>query len=228
MDHQLNTSCKGSENNTKAWKRTLTFEEGKIRIATNYPPKLVDAIARGIKAQLVLDGQTKEIGHVGGPDPHEEANYEECQHEMLPDATELYVKEPVIDANTGVELDPKKVAVARATELEWIKKQNVYSKVPTSMCYQETNRQPITLKWVDRNKGDEGELPIAPGGTRNKVSRTGGAHPGIRPIQFNAATRGFEAAVQSASHFARFAQRRQAVTKADRYFASTFLRASSP
>jgi hypothetical protein len=27
-------------------------------------------------------------------------------------------------------------------------------KIPTSMCYAETNRAPITLKWVDRNKGD--------------------------------------------------------------------------
>lgn len=148
----LKVICKSSD--TKAWKRTLTFEEGRVRIATNYPPKLLEAIARGVKAQLVLDGQTKEIGHVGGPDPHEEANYEDYQHDMLPDATELYVKEPVIDANTGVELEPKKVAVARATELEWIKKQNVYSKVPTEMCYQETSRPPITLKWVDRNKGD--------------------------------------------------------------------------
>jgi len=123
-------------------------------VPTNYPPKLVYAIARGVRAQHVLDGQIKEIGHVGGPDPHEETNYEEYQHEMLPSATEMYVKEPVLDANTGVELDPKKVAVARATELEWIKRQNVYSKVPTSMCYAETSRAPITLKWVDRNKGD--------------------------------------------------------------------------
>ena len=85
----LKVICKSSD--TKAWKRTLTFEEGRVRIATNYPPKLLEAIARGVKAQLVLDGQTKEIGHVGGPDPHEEANYEDYQHDMLPDATELYM-----------------------------------------------------------------------------------------------------------------------------------------
>eukprot|EP00435_Cladocopium_sp_Y103_P036481 s3436_g9.t1 len=148
----LKVICKSDDR--KTWKRTLTFKEGRVQVPTNYPPKLVDAIARGIRAQPVLDGQMKEIGHVGGPDPHEEANYEECHHEMLPSATELYVKEPVIDANTGVELDPKKVGAARATELEWIKRQDVYTKVPTSMCYEETNRPPITLKWVDRNKGD--------------------------------------------------------------------------
>ena len=144
--------CKGDD--TKTWKRKLQFKEGTVRVPTDYPPKLVDAIARGIRAQLVPDGQIKEIGHVGGPDPHEEANFEEHHHETLPKAEGLYVKEPVIDANTGVELDPIKVAEARATELAWIKKQDVYQQVPTSMCYEETGGPPITLKWVDRNKGD--------------------------------------------------------------------------
>ena len=96
----LKVICKS--NGTKTWKRTLTFEEGRVQVRTNYPPKLVYAIARGVRAQHVLDGQIKEIGHVGGPDPHEETNYEEYQHEMLPSATEMYVKEPVLDANTGV------------------------------------------------------------------------------------------------------------------------------
>ena len=119
----LKVICKSDD--TKTLKRTLTFKEGKVQGPTDYPPKLSDGIARGVRAQLVLDGEMKEIGHVGGPDPHEETNYEECQHEMLPSATEMYVKEPVLDANTGLELDPKKVAVARATEREWVKSQNV-------------------------------------------------------------------------------------------------------
>ena len=50
-----------------------------------YPPK------------LVLDGDMKEIGHVGGPD--EEANFEEHHHSALPKASDLDVGEPVTDAN---------------------------------------------------------------------------------------------------------------------------------
>ncbi|CAE7240586.1 unnamed protein product [Symbiodinium natans] len=138
----------------RVWKRELAFEEGKVAARLCYPPKLVQAIAKGIKAQLVLDGELKELGSVGGPDPHEEPNFEEHHYETLPKADELYVKEPVIDANTGAELDPKKVAKARLTELEWVKKQNVYTKVDEATCWQETGRPPITLKWVDRNKGD--------------------------------------------------------------------------
>ena len=67
------------------------FEEGKIRVKPRYPPKLVNAIVRGIKAQLVLDGEIKEIGHVGGPDPHEEGHLEEHHHSTLPKASELHM-----------------------------------------------------------------------------------------------------------------------------------------
>ena len=58
------------------------------------------------------------------------------------------------DANTGVELDPKKVAAARATELAWVQRRRVYEKVDEPICYEETGKPPITLKWIDRNKGD--------------------------------------------------------------------------
>ena len=138
----------------RVWKRELAFEEGKVTAKLRYPPKLVQAIAKGIKAQLVLDGELRELGSVGGPDPHGEPNFEEHHYDTLPKADQLYVKEPVVDANTGAELDPKKVAQARLTELEWVKKQNVYTKVDETICWQETGRPPITLKWVDRNKGD--------------------------------------------------------------------------
>ena len=61
----------------------------------------------------------------------------------------------MIDANTGVELDPKKVAAARATELAWVQRQRVYEKVDEPICYEETGKPPIALKWIDRNKGDQ-------------------------------------------------------------------------
>ena len=88
----------------------------------------------------------KEIGHVGGPD--EEANFEEHHHSALPKASDLNVGEPVTDA------DLKKVAEARASELEWVKRQGAYKKISEDTCYAETGRHPITLKQIDRNKGD--------------------------------------------------------------------------
>ena len=50
---------------------------------------------------------------------------------------------------------PEEGAEARASELAWVKKQEVYEKVDESVCWAETGRPPITLKWVDRNKGDD-------------------------------------------------------------------------
>ncbi|CAE7372762.1 GIP, partial [Symbiodinium sp. CCMP2592] len=148
----LEKLCKDSG---KVWNRELSFKEGIVQAKAEYPPKLERAVLAGVRAQLVLDGEMREVGHVGGPDPHEEPPLEEYLHESLPKASELYVKEPVIDANTGAELDPRKVAEARASELAWVKKQGVYDKVDESICWSETGRPPITLKWVDRNKGDD-------------------------------------------------------------------------
>ena len=148
----LKKLCKDS---TKVWNRELSFKEGIVQAKAEYPPKLERAVLAGVRAQLVLDGEMREVGHVGGSDPHEEPPLEEYLHESLPKAGKLYVKEPVIDANTGAELDPRKVAEARASELAWVKKQEVYEKVDESVCWAETGRPPITLKWVDRNKGDD-------------------------------------------------------------------------
>jgi hypothetical protein len=127
------------------------FEEGKVKEKLRYPPKLVNAIVQ-VKAQLVLDGEIKEIGHVGGPDPHEEANFEEHHHGTLPKASELRVSEPVIDAKAGVTLDPKKVAEARASELERVKRQGVYTKISEDTCYAEAGRPPIINVKMDRQK----------------------------------------------------------------------------
>ena len=148
----LEKLCKG---NAKVWNRTLSFKEGIVTAKAEYPPKLERALLAGVRAQLVLDGEMKEVGHVGGPDPHEEPPLEEYLHDTLPKAGQLHVSEPVIDANTGAQLDARKVAEARASELAWVKKQGVYEKVEESVCWDETGRPPITLKWVDRNKGDD-------------------------------------------------------------------------
>ena len=40
-------------------------------------------------------------------------------------------------------------------ELDWIHEQGVYTKVSLQTCYDETGKNPITLKWVDTNRGDD-------------------------------------------------------------------------
>ena len=58
------------------------------------------------------------------------------------------------DANTGVVLDNDKVNAARQDDLSWIRRAEGYVKRPISECLEVTGKQPITLKWLDRNKGD--------------------------------------------------------------------------
>ena len=94
----LRRLCESSE---KAWNRKITFQERIVQAKAEHSPKVQRAILTVMKAQLVLDGEMREVGHVGGPDPHEEPPLEEYCHERLPKAGEVYVKEPVIDANSS-------------------------------------------------------------------------------------------------------------------------------
>ena len=58
------------------------------------------------------------------------------------------------DVNGGV-LDSKLVKVAREVELQWIKKMQVYELVDEKEAREKTGRQPISVRWVDTNKGDD-------------------------------------------------------------------------
>ena len=53
------------------------------------------------------------------------------------------------------ELDPRKVVEARAEEIKYVRKMNLYHKVPRSLCKKVTGKAPIQTMWIDTNKGDE-------------------------------------------------------------------------
>ena len=64
MDHKFSNSGKGSQSNLQKQRHQDLEADphvwgGESSSATNYPPKLVYAIARGVRAQHVLDGQKK-------------------------------------------------------------------------------------------------------------------------------------------------------------------------
>ena len=65
----------------------------------------------------------------------------------------MTVTGPVYDTNTGAELDLEKVAAARKEELDWVQRQCIYKKVDAEDA-RKFGKVPITIKWVDRNKGD--------------------------------------------------------------------------
>ena len=55
---------------------------------------------------------------------------------------------------TGTVLDNALVAKACEEEMAWVSKQNLWDVVSEVECFAETGRESITMKWVDRNKGD--------------------------------------------------------------------------
>ncbi len=62
--------------------------------------------------------------------------------------------EKFIDHVNGGLLDPEKVKMARAKEMEYIRKMRVYDKVPRRRCEESSQRKTIKLRWVDTCKAD--------------------------------------------------------------------------
>lgn len=58
------------------------------------------------------------------------------------------------DDVSGKELPGELVKAARAEELQVIKDMGVWEERPREECLKRTGRKPITLRWVDTNKGD--------------------------------------------------------------------------
>ena len=77
----------------------------------------------------------------GGPAPKEDEFPEDVQVEGFWD-----------DVNGGW-LPEKLVKAARHEELEWIHRREVYREVDEQECFKVTGKPPISLRWVDTNKG---------------------------------------------------------------------------
>ena len=132
----------------------------RLKVVERWPKKMhsilqLHAVVNGLKTQMEIDGEIDEhLSAVGaGPTPHERVEDKEEYYEGWFPETED--QEVVYDSVTGVQLELEKVLKARKEELDWVHKAQVYTKVPLEECYNETGKEPITLKWVDRNKGDQ-------------------------------------------------------------------------
>ena len=53
----------------------------------------------------------------------------------------------------GAELNPRAVRQSREEEIDYVRKMKLYNKVPISECYKETGRKPVSVRWVDTDKG---------------------------------------------------------------------------
>ena len=59
------------------------------------------------------------------------------------------------DDVTGKLIKTELVLKARAEQLEEVRKFNVYGKVPIQNCWNDTGKDPIGVRWLNDNKGDD-------------------------------------------------------------------------
>ncbi len=64
------------------------------------------------------------------------------------------------DEITHRKLERKEVQEARLEELRQVYQHKVYMKVPIQQCWDETGMNPISVRWLDINKGDEDDHDV--------------------------------------------------------------------
>ena len=114
----------------------------------------------GLRRQLDHDGKAQP-GHVGlldavweSGEPVCETNVEQfvCRNGAVFNIS-VAANAEFKDDSTGQPLDPKLVREARQKELDYFNSKGVWRIAAVSECRRVMRRNPITVRWVDVNKG---------------------------------------------------------------------------
>ena len=92
-------------------------------------------------------------GNTSGRDLMNVAKEIQSQYRTVEDDNQEELEEAWDDVS-GAQLDPKAVKEARKAEVEYIHKMNLYTKVTMAECRKQTGKAPISVRWIDVNKGD--------------------------------------------------------------------------
>ena len=137
---------------------------GKIaREAAVYPFKLCRAILRGCVRQLQADRRLQSGQH------GVQCLWEESAETMLAELDSETVMEVMSvagsaaaiqnklfkDSVTGQPLPGELVCAARKLELDYFEKKLVWERVPRGEAFARTGKAPISVRWIDTNKGDD-------------------------------------------------------------------------
>ena len=57
------------------------------------------------------------------------------------------------DVNEGWELPIEKVKAARAAEVSYMEGRGIWTVRPVTECWEKTGRKPVSVRWVDPDKG---------------------------------------------------------------------------
>ena len=133
---------------------------GRAKAAQVYPPALCRAVCVGLNEQIEADRKGRFlIANIN-------ANGQDDSKQMAMEKENLKKRYKIVEVDndeelemawddvSGAELDTKAVKQARIEEIEYVRKMSLYTKVPIKECYERTGKAPITVRWIDINKGD--------------------------------------------------------------------------
>ena len=125
LGKELNVQCDGNH-------KHVTLVNGRAKKAQVYPDELCFKIITGLLRQMKRDGRISE-GGIGMVMAEDEAH--------------------AWDDVTGEELNGAMVKAARKEEIELMKKRPIWGLAPIEECWETTNKAPVSVRWVDTNKG---------------------------------------------------------------------------
>ena len=139
---ELQGACENQLAGKEIHRHVQLIGEQRARAAQVYPPALMEAILRGLKREMRAKRMINSIEEkLTGPSPDD---YNEWETEVEKSQQEF------LDDSSGAALDAELVKKARAEELQWLKGEKVYTRVPAS----EAQGPLLKIKWIDINKGD--------------------------------------------------------------------------
>ena len=148
---RLRRRCRGrgGECSRRRGGRHVTCEGRVARDAAKYSDDLCKAMLRGMYDQMRASGVVHDH-EVGLHAMSDDADVEKAFQEQDPRCSGKFK-----DDITGQVLRDDLVRAARATELEYFRSKGVWAKRPRGEARRKTGRPPISVRWVDVNKGDD-------------------------------------------------------------------------
>jgi len=131
--------------------RKVAFVDGGVgSLSGAYPPRAAAAVFRGLKDALRRSGAVSALEEAAAGPVAEDAWVDfEGEEENDFEATGSFW-----DDVKGGWLQPEGVQEARREEIEWMQHRKVFEVVKADLCWKDTGKAPMSLRWVDTNKGD--------------------------------------------------------------------------
>ena len=138
----------------------MILVNGRAKAAQVYPDKLCRIVCEGLIEQIEIDrleqfviAEINNDNNCSGRSMQQEADQLRKRYPIVEEDNDEE-SEQAWDDVSGATLDPSAVKKARAEEIEYVRKMNLYTKVPIEEWYKTNGKAPIIVRWIDINKGD--------------------------------------------------------------------------